>query len=240
MPTPLTGAAAIPSVAVPWLMRTLRWVRSSVGAGGASAGSMMRSRQRLSGVSGSSGTARAWVRVRSTSGSAKVRRSPIRRAIRRARAAGTSRKPCSVPSSHVALVAAVAALGRWKGGGGTSGTEIRRLWPHMTRNLRMLVEESPRGHFVAGCRRGALLYQWDGTQAVFPPKVLPGLEWRESAGAGTVYASTTIRPRGGEPRVVSLVDLDEGFRMMSRTDAPIGARVQVVFEDGVPVFRASS
>ena len=97
---------------------------------------------------------------------------------------------------------------------------------------------SPRARFEAGCQRGVLLYQWDGARAVFPPRALPGLQWRESAGAGTVHATTTIRPRGGEPRVVSLVDLDEGFRMMSSTDAPIGARVQVAFEDGVPLFLA--
>ena len=98
---------------------------------------------------------------------------------------------------------------------------------------------SPRARFEAGCQRGVLLYQWDGARAVFPPRALPGLEWRESKGAGTVYATTTIRPRGGEPRIVSLIALDEGFRMMSRTDAPIGARVQVAFEGEVPVFRAS-
>ena len=96
---------------------------------------------------------------------------------------------------------------------------------------------SPRARYEEGCRRGVLLYQWDGERAVFPPRALPGLEWRESAGAGTVYATTTIRPRGGEPRIVSLIDLDEGFRMMSRTEAPIGARVHVCFEDGVPLFR---
>lgn len=98
---------------------------------------------------------------------------------------------------------------------------------------------SPRARFEAGCQQGVLLYQWDGERAVFPPRALPGLEWRESAGRGTVYATTTIRPRGGEPRVVSLIDLDEGFRMMSRADAPIGGRVAVAFEDGVPVFRSA-
>lgn len=76
---------------------------------------------------------------------------------------------------------------------------------------------------------------------MFPPRALPGLEWRESAGAGTVYATTALhRKSRGEPRVVSLIDLDEGFRMMSRTDAPIGARVQVAFEEGVPVFVPAS
>jgi uncharacterized OB-fold protein len=84
-------------------------------------------------------------------------------------------------------------------------------------------------------------YQWDpaGERAIFYPRVLPGLEWRESAGKGTVYSATTIRPRDGEPRGVALIDLDEGFRMMSRViadDVRIGMRVQVGFDDGVPVF----
>jgi uncharacterized OB-fold protein len=85
-----------------------------------------------------------------------------------------------------------------------------------------------------------LLYQHDGERAVFPPKALPGLEWRESAGAGTVYATTVIRPRGGEPREIALIDLDEGFRMMSTAGgAAIGDRVQVSFDsDGVPRFRS--
>ena len=100
---------------------------------------------------------------------------------------------------------------------------------------------SPRAHFEEGCERGVLRYQWDGSRPVFPPRALPGLEWRESAGAGTVYAATVVRPRGGEPRSIVLVDLDEGFRMMSSAplDAAIGDRVEVVFDEGVPRFRRS-
>ena len=101
---------------------------------------------------------------------------------------------------------------------------------------------SPRAWFEDGCARGVLRYQWDpaAERAVFYPRALDGLEWRESAGLGTVYSATTIRPRGAEPRGVALVDLDEGFRMMSRVladEVPIGMRVQVEFADGVPVFR---
>ena len=101
--------------------------------------------------------------------------------------------------------------------------------------------EAPRARFEAGCARGVLLYQWNRAagRAVFYPRVLPGLEWRESAGAGTVYSATTIRPRGEDPRDVALIDLDEGFRMMSRVvggEVRIGMRVRVAFEDGVPVF----
>ena len=56
--------------------------------------------------------------------------------------------------------------------------------------------------------------------------------WRVSAGHGTVYATTTARPRDGEPYDVSLIDLDEGFRMMSRVagGGRIGQRVRVAWE----------
>lgn len=106
--------------------------------------------------------------------------------------------------------------------------------------------ESPLARFQAGCRAGRLLYQWDpvaGLPVFYPRVVCPGTgakpQWRESAGAGTVYSTTTVRPRGGEPYDVSLVDLDEGFRMMSRVradDVRIGMRVRVRFDDGLPVF----
>ena len=112
---------------------------------------------------------------------------------------------------------------------------------------------SPAERFAEGCRAGRLDYQWDPVagRAVFYPRVVaPGsgttaLEWRTSAGLGTVYSTTTIHARGEAPRNVALIDLDEGFRMMSRVrglepDAVrIGLRVQVVFEDGVPVFEAA-
>ncbi len=58
------------------------------------------------------------------------------------------------------------------------------------------------------------------------------LDWRESAGRGTVYATTAVHSRDRDPRNVVLVDLDEGFRMMSRVeDVPaeeveIGTRVR--------------
>ena len=44
------------------------------------------------------------------------------------------------------------------------------------------------------------------------------MEWRVSSGRGTVYSTTTIYRRGGAPYNVSLIDLEEGFRMMSRVD----------------------
>jgi uncharacterized OB-fold protein len=97
---------------------------------------------------------------------------------------------------------------------------------------------SPAEVFAEHCARGQLAYQVDADgRAVFHPRLGP-YEWRVSAGRGTVYATTTVRPRGGEPYDVSLIELDEGFRMMSRVrgGGEIGQRVTVAFEDGVPVF----
>ena len=102
------------------------------------------------------------------------------------------------------------------------------------------MDSSPRTIFEEHCDRGELAFQVgvDGAP-VFPPRV--GLtQWRISAGRGVVYATTTVRSRGEEPRDVSLIDLDEGFRMMSRVQAPgvqIGRRVEVRFDaDSVPYF----
>ncbi len=78
---------------------------------------------------------------------------------------------------------------------------------------------------------------------VFRPRVGDGLQWRVSAGRGTVHAVTVAHPREGEAYNIVLVDLDEGFRMMSTVvgggPVVIGARVQVAWRDDdppVPVF----
>lgn len=98
------------------------------------------------------------------------------------------------------------------------------------------------------CRRRELAYQVD-TQGrpVFPPRVGDALPWRVSAGRGTVYAVTVVRPRGERDAYnIVLVDLDEGFRMMSSVveggPIVIGARVEARWREGeddappVPVF----
>jgi uncharacterized protein len=104
---------------------------------------------------------------------------------------------------------------------------------------------SPVSAWAERCRRGELAYQVDASGGpVFPPQL--DLPWRVSAGVGEVYATTTVRPRGEEPYDVSLIELDEGFRMMSRVEgvAPqavrIGLRVRVAWtgdEPPLPVFR---
>lgn len=79
--------------------------------------------------------------------------------------------------------------------------------------------------------------------AVFPPRGrcphCGGGEvvWRASAGRGRVYSTTVLEPREKPAYAVVLVDLDEGFRMMSRMTGEDGAsvaiedRVVVSFED---------
>jgi uncharacterized OB-fold protein len=98
---------------------------------------------------------------------------------------------------------------------------------------------SPLARFRGYLQRGELAYQFDAAsgQPVFFPRVIgPGtgnaVEWRVSAGKGTVHAVTVINPRGEPPYNVVLVDMDEGFRLMSRVeDVPadavrIGMRVR--------------
>lgn len=64
----------------------------------------------------------------------------------------------------------------------------------------------------------------DCLAAIFPPRGRCSqcggdtLVWRASIGRGTVYSSTVISPRDKPPYSIVLVDLDEGYRMMSRVD----------------------
>jgi len=102
-------------------------------------------------------------------------------------------------------------------------------------------------------RQGKLAYQFSpaaGRAVFFPRLVCPftgstALEWRVSAGIGQVHATTVVHPREGAPYNVALIDLAEGFRMMSRVDGvaasqvAIGQRVRVHFvevpEDPAPL-----
>jgi uncharacterized OB-fold protein len=104
-----------------------------------------------------------------------------------------------------------------------------------------VLERSPADVYTEHCRRRELAYQVDETgshppRAVFRPRVGP-TEWRVSAGHGTVYATTVVRPRGGEAYNLVLVDLDEGFRMMSAVigvapeEVAIGTRVRLAWEE---------
>ena len=104
-----------------------------------------------------------------------------------------------------------------------------------------LTQQSPLGTYLEHCRRGELAYQVctdDGSAVFYPRAVAPGsgsrnLEWRISRGLGTVYTTTVVHYRGEPPLNVAMIDLDEGFRMMSRVvdidpmQVKIGMRVRV-------------
>ena len=102
------------------------------------------------------------------------------------------------------------------------------------------ISQSPLAVYQERLDKGELAYQWSpqANRAVFYPRVICPftgsdlLEWRVSAGLGTVYATTVTHPREGAPYNVALIDLDEGFRLMSRVedvapeDVRIGMRVR--------------
>lgn len=87
----------------------------------------------------------------------------------------------------------------------------------------------------------------------FPREICPqcgadSADWVVPSGLGTVYAVTTVRRKsdaGGDYNV-SLIDLDEGVRLMSRVSLPpsgavriglrVSARVQVADGVGLVVF----
>lgn len=118
------------------------------------------------------------------------------------------------------------------------------------------VEPAPHPGYLERLDSGALAYQRcrGCAAAVFYPRVTcpacggGDLAWRESAGLGTVYATSALARRDADPYAVTLVDLDEGFRMMSTVvgipaeNVRIGMRVRARIEprdggrDPRPVF----
>lgn len=105
---------------------------------------------------------------------------------------------------------------------------------------------SPAAIVAAAWREGRLAYPCtaEGTPLWPPRTAAPGtggpLSWRDSDGLGAVYATTALHARDQPPRNVALIELDEGFRMMSRVEelpgdaVPIGLRVRVRFTDADP------
>lgn len=117
-------------------------------------------------------------------------------------------------------------------------------------------KHSPLGIYNDHLRRGELAYQFSPAagKVVFYPRIVcpftgsEALEWRVSKGLGTVHATTVVHPQQGAPYNVCLVDVDEGFRLMTRVEDidPMAVRIgmRVTFrahdqggEDGpIPVF----
>jgi uncharacterized OB-fold protein len=99
-----------------------------------------------------------------------------------------------------------------------------------------------------GCRDGVLRVQRCrdcGTHVFIPQPVCTGcfgegLEWVDSAGRGTVYSFTHVHrpatPAFDAPYTVAIIELDEGFHMLSNLiecamqDVAIGMPVEVVFQ----------
>jgi uncharacterized OB-fold protein len=104
----------------------------------------------------------------------------------------------------------------------------------------------PEGQFWAHLRDGRLMIQRSrssGAYVFYPRLIAPqtgadDLEFVEVSGCGTVYSTTTIRrpAKHGGDHNVCIIDMDEGFRMLSRIvdvapDAVrIGMRVQAAIE----------
>jgi len=107
------------------------------------------------------------------------------------------------------------------------------------------ISKSPLGVYIEHCNKGELAYQVtpEGRPVFFPRVVAPGtggtrLEWRVSKGLGTVHATTVVYAKDKQPWNVALIDVDEGFRMMSRVEdvdpmqVKIGMRVKVRMHPG--------
>jgi len=116
-----------------------------------------------------------------------------------------------------------------------------------------LAEASPNGIYMDYCQKDQLAFQRSPSgKAIFYPRIVEtktgeGLRWELSQGLGTVYSTTVIYSRDEKPYNVALIDVDEGYRMMSRVEGVepehvrIGMRVQVrmkTFDDGkkYPIF----
>jgi uncharacterized OB-fold protein len=96
-------------------------------------------------------------------------------------------------------------------------------------------QDSPLKTYIEHLERGELAYQFspEAGKPVFYPRVVcpftgsERLEWRVSTGLGTVHATTVVHPVEGKPYNVTLIDCDEGFRLMSRVEdiAPEAVRI---------------
>lgn len=102
--------------------------------------------------------------------------------------------------------------------------------------------------FWDACRQERLTYPWCEacSTAFFPPQLCcPGClsldwGWRESAGRGSLYSQSIVHraPQPGfePPYVIGVVDLDEGFELMTnivetpRERLRIGMRVRVTWQ----------
>ena len=104
--------------------------------------------------------------------------------------------------------------------------------------MQSLLQQSPLGTYLEHLKKGELAYQVTASgEAVFYPRAVApltggDLTWRVSKGLGTVYSTTVVYSRDEAPLNVALIDMDEGFRLMSRVEdvdplhVKIGMRVR--------------
>lgn len=110
-----------------------------------------------------------------------------------------------------------------------------------------LSTESPYARYLAFLEQGVLAFQRDREtgRAVFYPRVIaPGsghlpLDWEVSSGMGTVYATTAVHYRNEAPLNVVLIDMDEGFRLMSRVEGLPAGEVEIGMRVTLRVHRPS-
>lgn len=110
-------------------------------------------------------------------------------------------------------------------------TNITQEFWDAAKQKRLLLQYDPQAGKYQFYPRGISLYSGKRN-----------LEWRESAGKGSLYSytETVIPTRGFEdiaPYLIALVELDEGVRLMallhncSADDAKIGMRVRLCWDE---------
>jgi uncharacterized OB-fold protein len=99
--------------------------------------------------------------------------------------------------------------------------------------MQSLTEKSPLGTYIEHIKEAELAYQVsdDGKPVFYPRAVAPvtggNLQWRVSKGLGTVYSTTVVYYKGEAPLNVALIDMDEGFRLMSRVEDIDAMKVKI-------------
>lgn len=119
-----------------------------------------------------------------------------------------------------------------------------------------MIGGAPEEYFLSALKRGEFLLQrcTESGRFVFHPRTISPwsgaatLEWVPACGRGRVYSTTTVRrrPAQGGDYNVSLIDLEEGVRMMSRVegiepgkvriDLPVTASIDTSHERPLIVF----
>ncbi len=116
------------------------------------------------------------------------------------------------------------------------------------------VDSAPARTYAERLGEGVLAYQRCaecGSAVFYPRAICPAcggtdLVWHASSGRGTVYSTTSVSRRGDVPYCVCLVDLDDGFRLMStvvgvpaehvRIGQRVRGRVDLDGDEPRPVF----